>query len=252
MAGDQKPNPRKRFITDLIQAIKEEQKAGADIILGGDLNERLGETQDGVAHLVMECGLVEIRATNHGTLEEPNTYSRGTKRVDCVFLSSRVVPFVDLCGIDPFHSIIHSDHLGLFLDVDFPGLLGGAPASILQAKIRGVSSKTNDPSLYVMAIQKHLQANTVYTKSRKIVEAAKTSSGWISELLEKATNKIDDSITRAILLAELKCRRKPRPPWPDKLAAASRTVRFWKTLISGLQTNQEVSTILHINGTALR
>jgi hypothetical protein len=55
-----------------------------------------------------------------------------------------------------------------------------------------------------------------------------------------------------MLLAELKCRRKPRAPWLDKLAAASSTMRFWKTLISGLQTNQEVSTILHIIGTALR
>jgi exonuclease III len=43
------PNPRKCFITHLIQAIKKEQKAGADIIIGGDFNERLGETQDGLA-----------------------------------------------------------------------------------------------------------------------------------------------------------------------------------------------------------
>jgi hypothetical protein len=88
MAGEQYPNPRKHFITDLIQEIKKQQMAGADIIIGGDFNERLGETQDGLVHLVTDCGLVDIHATNHGTLEEPNTYSRGTK-VDYVFVSPK-------------------------------------------------------------------------------------------------------------------------------------------------------------------
>jgi hypothetical protein len=46
-----------------------------------------------------------------------------------------------------------------------------------------------------------------------------------------------------MLLAEIRCRRKPRPAWSAALAAASSTVRFWKTLISGLSTTlQEIST----------
>jgi hypothetical protein len=252
MEGDLTPNPRKRFITDLTKEIKKWQKAGADILLGGDFNERLGDTQDGLAHLVTECNLVDIHATNHGTKTEPNTYSRGIKRVDYVFTSPRVVPFVDCCGIDPFHLLIHSDHRSLFMDVDFRGLLGGVPASILPPKLRGVSSKTNDPSLYVMAIQKHLIANNVYVNSVKIFAAARSSEGRVAFTQIKALNKIDATITRAMLLAELKCRRKPRAPWSDTLAAASSTVRFWKTLISGIQTNCNVSTILHIIGTSLQ
>jgi hypothetical protein len=212
----------------------------------------MGDTQDGLAHLVTECGLVDFHAINHGTTEEPNTYSRGSKRVDYVFGSPRVVPFIDLCGIDPFHLIIYSDHRELFLDVDFQGLLGGIPSSILPPKLRGVSSKTNDPTLYVMAIQKHLLANNVYNKSATIFAVMmRSSEGSVLDTLVRAINKIDNSITRVMLLAEIKYRRKPRAPWSDKLAAASSTVRFWKTLISGLQTNTNVETILHILGTAL-
>jgi hypothetical protein len=252
MAGDLNPNPRKRFIKDLIMEIKKWQQTGADIILGGDFNERMGDTQDGLAHLITQCGLVDFHAINHGTTEEPNTYSRGSKRVDYVFGSPRVVPFIDLCGIDPFHLIIYSDHRGLFLDVDFQGLLGGIPASIPPPKLRGVSSKTNDPTLYVMAIQKHLFANNVYNKSASIFVAMHSSDGSVTDTLVRAINKIDDSITRAMLLAELKCRRKPHAPWSDKLEAASSTARIWKTLISGLQTNTNLETILHILGTTLQ
>jgi hypothetical protein len=161
---------------------------------------------------------------------------------------------VDISGIDPFHLLIHSDHRSLFLDVDFQGLLGGVPVSILPPKLRGVSSKTNDPALYVMSIQKHLPvvANNVYTKSAEIFAAARAKEGRVSETLVKAIKKIDASITRAMLMAEIKCRRKPRAPWSKQLAEASSTVRFWKTLISGIQTNRNVSTILHIIGTALK
>jgi hypothetical protein len=136
--------------------------------------------------------------------------------------------------------------------MDFQGLLGGVPASILPPKLRGTSSKTNDPALYVMTIQKHLVANKVYTKSAKIFEAARAQAGRVSETLVMAINKKDTSITRAILMTELKCRRKPRAPWSKQLAEASITVRFWKTLISGIQTNRNVSTILHIISTALQ
>jgi hypothetical protein len=102
-----------------------------------------------------------------------------------------------------------------------------------------------------MAIQKHLIANIVDVKSVKKFAAARASEGSIASIQITALNKIDASITRAMLLAELKCRQKTRAPWSDTLAAASSTVRFWKTLISGIQTNCNVSTILHIIGTAL-
>jgi hypothetical protein len=121
LAGTKRPNPRKRFITDLITEIKTWQHAGADIILGGDFNEQLGETPDGLSHLVTMCGLADIHASNHGTQDEPRTYSRGSKRLDYMLLSPRILDYVDISGIDPFHSVIQTDHRGLFADIDLQG-----------------------------------------------------------------------------------------------------------------------------------
>jgi exonuclease III len=56
MAGESRPNPRKRFIQDLITEIKKQQQTGADIILGGDFNERLGEPKSTPSHRVRPCG----------------------------------------------------------------------------------------------------------------------------------------------------------------------------------------------------
>jgi hypothetical protein len=85
--------------------------------------------------------------------------------------------------------------------------------------MRGVSSKTNDPALYVMAIQKHLLANNVYTKSAKIFDTARAQAGQVLETLVMAINKIDTSITRVMLMVELKYHRKPQAAWSKQLAA---------------------------------
>lgn len=196
-------------IRNLIQAIKQWQQAGSDIFLGGNFNEQLGETQDGLAHLVTKCGLVNIHATHHSTLEEPNTYGRGTKRVEYVFMFPHAIPFVDLCSIDTFHFLIHSDHCGLFIDVEFQGLPGGIPALIQAPKMRGISSKANEPSLYVMAIQKHLLNNNVFANAAKMLAATQSQVGRVSSSQGMAINKIDTSITRTLLIAKHKCRRKP-------------------------------------------
>jgi hypothetical protein len=69
------PNPHKQFIIDLSIEINKWKKSGAEIILGGDFNEKLGDTQDGLARLVTQCNLADIHASQHGIQDEPNTYS---------------------------------------------------------------------------------------------------------------------------------------------------------------------------------
>jgi hypothetical protein len=85
----------------------------------------MGDSIDGLAQLVTQCDLVDPHAIHHGTDQEPSTYSRGTKRLDYIFVSPSVLPFIQKCGIDPFHQILYTDHRGLFIDADIKGLLGG-------------------------------------------------------------------------------------------------------------------------------
>jgi hypothetical protein len=171
--------------------------------------------------------------------------------LDYILVSPRILDFVDICGIEPFHQVIHSDHRGLFVDLDLQGILGGELASILPPKLRGVSSSTDDPSIYVLAVHKHLLANKTFQNSADILAAARTET-TISPNLVVAVNKIDRIITQAMLLAEIRCRRKPRPAWSATLATASNIVKFWKTLISGLKNRRNVFAQLSTLGNTLK
>jgi hypothetical protein len=249
--GHPAPNPRKQFVTDLITQIEKWQRAGADVVLGGDFNERLGDTQKGIANLVTKCGLVDPHASAHGIAGEPSTCSRGSKRLDYVLVSSAVLPFIRKCGTDPFHQIPFTDHRGLFLDIDLKGLLGGELAQILAPKSRGVSSKTDKPEVFIQASHQHLSANNVFATSASVFAAARTFR-TVPNALITAINKFDRTITQGMLLAERLCRRKPRAAWSTAIAAASRTVKFWKTLISGLTTAVDVSAVLQQIGTCFK
>jgi hypothetical protein len=92
--GNLNPNSRKAFITDLLVGVEKWKAAGAHIILGGDFNENLGETTDGLNHLVSRCNLTDVHAFFHDITTEPSTYVRGSKRLDSVFVSEGVLPFV--------------------------------------------------------------------------------------------------------------------------------------------------------------
>jgi hypothetical protein len=67
LAGQLNQNPSKIFILDLITEIHKWQVTGVDTILGGGFNERFGETQNSLAHLVTTYGLANVHASNHGT-----------------------------------------------------------------------------------------------------------------------------------------------------------------------------------------
>jgi hypothetical protein len=168
-----------------------------------------------------------------------------------VLVSSAVLPFIRKCGTDPFHQILFTDHHGLFLDIDLKGLLGGELAQILAPKSRGVSSNTDKPEVCIQASHQHLSANNVFTTSASVFAAARTFRA-VPNALITAINKFDRTITQGMLLAERLCRRKPRAAWSTAIAAASRTVKFWKTLISGLTTAVDVSAVLQQIGTCLK
>jgi hypothetical protein len=65
-------------------------------------------------------------------------------------------------------------------------------------------------------------------------------------------NKFDGTITQGMSLAEKKCRRQPRPAWSVPLADASRTVKYWKIKIGGIQTKKDVSETLNKIGKDLK
>jgi hypothetical protein len=215
--GDLKPDPRTSFITYLIVEVDKWKAAGAHTILGGDFNENLGESTDGLSNLVSTCKLTDVHAFFHDSSHEPATYVRGSKRLDYVFVSEGVLPFVRSSSIEPFFTIVHSDHRDLFLDVDLTALLGGELAKILPPALRGISSNSPNAEKYIDSVWKHLADHNVDNRAKKIFVAIAQSAIPVCPPLQDASNRLDRDLTRAMLHAEKKCLQKDRPPWSKAL-----------------------------------
>ena len=77
---------------------------------------------------VLHAGsLTDAQSYCHGLECEQPTYARGRTRVDYIFVSERLLPFIIRQGCEPFNARIFSDHRGLFLDISYPGIFDRSP-----------------------------------------------------------------------------------------------------------------------------
>ena len=137
-AGENDPNPRESFCTDLVAFLTPLQTAGDEIILMGDLNEQLGDNTSGMTAVVAKLGLVDSTAYHHGLDGAVSTYSRSNNRLDYILCSHELAPSIWRCGVLPFNFVISSDHRGVFIDVDIAAFLGGDPPTLMSAALRGI------------------------------------------------------------------------------------------------------------------
>ena len=87
-----------------------------------DANANL--TDHELTKFVRDSYLYDIIGNKHGH-NQPQTYIRGTKTIDYMFGTKRVLEATRECGIVPFHEILHSDHCAIYIDIDIPFLLKG-------------------------------------------------------------------------------------------------------------------------------
>ena len=185
---------------------------------------------DGLAHLVSTCKLTDAHAFLHASSCNPATYVRGTKRLDYILVSEGVLPFLRFGGIEAFFTTIHSDHRGLFIDIDLTALLGGELAKLLPSALRGISSNSPHGEKYINNILTYFEEHNIFARAQVVFAALDASTIPISPSLLVAVNRLDRDITRAMLHAENQCRQPERPPWSHALHLASKAVRFWKTI----------------------
>jgi exonuclease III len=111
------PEPKKTFYNDLNSLIKEEKKKH-QIILMLDANSNLDQNSI-LSKMVRKTTLIDTHTTMHSG-QTPSTYKRGRKKIDFIFVTPGLIPFITKCGILPFDQ---SDHRMIYIDVDLRGYL---------------------------------------------------------------------------------------------------------------------------------
>jgi hypothetical protein len=121
--GTPSPEPRKEFITDLTNEIKEWEKQKCEIIIGLDANESMESTNSMIKTLVDNTTLHSLVKSENE--KEPETHTRGTKCIDFMLGTQKVKDLIVAAGYLPFYAgAFDSDHRALMIDLDAEILFG--------------------------------------------------------------------------------------------------------------------------------
>jgi hypothetical protein len=176
-AGRRNPKKlRKHHSDDLVKFVNERKAIGEAIMVLGDFNEEMGESNNGLTRLITECGLVDVVANQH-LAGGFSTYDRGSRVLDYCLMDRALLSATVRSGYEPFQANIVSDHRGLFIDFKGSNLFRGGIQPLLPLPLRDISSK----KLHQIPIYFKLKREYLFeagwfeniTKLRQILESGK-------------------------------------------------------------------------------
>jgi hypothetical protein len=234
--GHQKPKPRKFFHRDLTEFIRVSKSRQELIILVGDFNEPMTE-QSSMARIASKHQLVDILFQRNSHLPEPNTYARGSTRIDYALVSPELTDAVTECGYEPFHQRIKSDHRGFFLDFDTELLFGNSTPTLAPMSSRDFTSKNPaNNSQYIIAKHAHLEEQDFF---RHLAELQALPTGDHAK-----AERLDSMLRQASEHAGKQLKRFRRPWWSLKLTKQRVTTEILHSLLSGFRNNMDIREVL--------
>jgi hypothetical protein len=242
--------PRRQFILDFQAWLEMKIAEGHELIIGMDANDTYNPDSSGISHplpyspdiptvssthdgklctLIASCGLKDPLALQHCSRPFPASHIRGTKRIDFLLVTPRLVPAVLSSGSLACHSLFHSDHRASFMDFDSLLLFADPAYEIAPPSYRRL--QLADPRLknqYRDVLHNQLQYPKVYDKVQHLQEV--TESGTWTEEHTKEYQNLDKLITDSMLYAERNTGRKvsTRYEWSPTLKKAVQTFRYWQ------------------------
>jgi hypothetical protein len=269
-------HPRTAFVDDLIKSIKQFQQQNHDIILGGDFNETLDDTNLGLLKISTSCNLTDPWLLHHPGHAPSKTQETGSKRIDSVFLSHRLLDRLRSIGYAPFGYITNSDHRPLLLDFYTKHLFGDDVDMMPPPEFRGVKSNDRQSvTTYVERLYHHLTNNNAFALQAALDDPTDTTASVenADKLFGEGSDAADNACKRrrpefyslplvqqrlkvsalAAHLADLRFKQRSRLPalqarltragmtiaFPDTLAATRELHKLAKTELRGLQANHK-------------
>jgi hypothetical protein len=117
--------------------IKKAGNEDKDIILTGDFIKMVGDDARGMAKAI-EAGNLTAAHGHQPGIVDITTYTRGTTRLDYVFVTPGLVDHILRSGYEPFQARITPDHRGYFVDFALSGFLNRQLPSIFSARSREI------------------------------------------------------------------------------------------------------------------
>ena len=142
-----------------------------------------------LAEFLLESQLEDI----HKVRQQPiptTTYTRGSKRLDYIFMSTNLVGTVRKAGYMPIHDGVISDHRMCYIECNLKEFMGGNVNKIARPHLRDF--KCNDKGrcqIFLTELKKHMEVNKTGQRIKEL--ARKFGQSGESEELNKQYNNLD-------------------------------------------------------------
>jgi hypothetical protein len=226
--GMKNPNPRKLMLTHLEQLIQEFNNKKEETILMINANDNLFSRDSLLTAFLSKTRLASLVPNPR---HHPPTHTRGSKCIDFVFGSPRILNHVQSAGISPFFEEPwpKTDHRNIFVDIDEIGLFGASTETIPPRIHRSLTSKSKKQiTKFIVEIDKHNLVNKLLSELRDLEQTTQWTLGHHNDL-----EQIDITFTEMLLQSESKCTIPSDYPWSPTLHKASLIYQYWCTVFHG-------------------
>ena len=226
LAQGRDEHPRKAFIDDLAAVIRKFQVQKHDIILGGDFNETTDDPTSGVLRLATTVQLTDPWDQRYPAHPSFHTHRYGSKRIDSILVSHRLLPAINSIGYAPFDYLIDSDHRAVVISFDIIKLFGDDVDLLSPSSFRGV--RTSDKvscKTYIEKMYTHLAQNNAFELRRQLDD--NSGSPDLAETLDRLVGQGGDSADKA-------CRRRRPEFYSQHLVKQRAIVGAYRSYVRGL------------------
>jgi len=140
--GIKKSNPKKQFITNLIELIKIWMQDWKEVLLGMDANEDINHPHSQITHLFTETGLIDLHNHWHPAMCKLATHQHGSAPINILTGTKLLADALCYTWMLPFGmpALIKGDHCLLGINFDPDILFGNKPATLAPSLVCGVNS----------------------------------------------------------------------------------------------------------------
>ena len=219
-------NPRAQIITDICEELCQAQAEGFEILLMSDLNEGTDDPER-TNEKFSDIGLTNIFSDY--CYKTPRTYKFGSKTIDHMWATPKVMECVKGAGFAPFGYFPNTDHRPLFLDLDFRKLLASNHIN-LPKRISKLLKATNPKRInkYSTEIEKRWTHMKLFSKWNQL-KAELKNTGPNQGLLQTFFH-LDALATEAMLQSENNStliNRSEGDPWSLKFHQSMQKIYDW-------------------------
>ena len=224
-------DPRKQCLIDFNNWMKNRTAAGHRVVVLTDSNQTLtdGREKYNLKDLVSDRSLLSAMEAKHRE-QSVNSVDRGTNTIDHILTQGVRSTDIHKAGQLPFGLGFHTDHRGVFADMDSDELLKLWIEEPEQRDYRRLSSKNaKHRHQYLAHLVKHLESHNVYERVGELGRGCQ--NGSLNADQETEYNKIDTAITEGMIAAENSLPKKRERGWTAELNRLIHRVRYYKLLL---------------------